>query len=222
MRRLRKVSALTVSACVAADALAGCAQPRSSEAEVLTTSRTSTTGQDSPTTPAPTPVGLTLIYPTWGVGADSLEELLTNEVTFIGTVTAAEGGPELVVDEPGARDQERCRLVTIHVDTVLAGDAEIESVTLYTFGWAIGSGHRTPITPEGVPWLDVGEQVFVSASHAEEGDLQNIYAPTADDGTFEVIDGRIAEPYGGSSSGVWAEIGGLTVEELTTRIRDIN
>ncbi len=169
------------------------------------------------------PDGLTLIHPTWGIGAESLSDLVANDVTFVGTVTGASDGPEALTNEPGARDNERRRLVTVRVDSVLAGDTSVTSVQLYTFGWSIPDGpdgKAIPITPAGVPWLDVGERVFISANQGVEGEYE-VYTPPGEDGAFEIVDGRLTEPYGGSDSPVWDEITGLSVDEVTAKVRAI-
>jgi len=214
MRPTRLTAATTA---LVVGALCGCAQPAEPATVATTISHDTAPGGIE----AEDPEGLVLISPTWGIGADSLAELVANDVTFVGTVISEADGPEFITDEPDAQDNERRRLVTVRVDTVLAGDHEVESVVLYTFGWAIPDGpegEAIPITPQGVPWLDVGEQVFISAERGAEGDLV-VHNPPAADGAFEIIGGRLVEPYGGSSSPIWAEIGGLTVDELAAKIR---
>jgi len=217
MRQMRLVP--LVAALIAVGILSGCGQPTDPAAAG---DETSSRGNELAAAGAQEdPDGLTLIYPTWGIGADSLADLLANDVTFVGTVIREADGPEFITDEPGAQDNERRRLVTVRVDTLLAGDPEVESVVLYTFGWAIPDGpegEAIPITPEGVPWLDVGEQVFISAEQGVEEDYV-VYNPPAADGAFEIVDGRLVEPYGGSDSPIWAEVGGLTVDELAAKVR---
>lgn len=128
-------------------------------------------------------------------GPSALPALQKDRRLVIATVTAErEGAEREPVDEP---PREVTRILTIRVDRQIMGPtAAGETMDISTLGWVFDGDRRIPVTYHGVPWLQVGDRIFIATLAPNTSGLNGQDSPDSaqviEDGTI-----HIRQPGGG-------------------------
>lgn len=102
------------------------------------------------------------------------------------------------------------RVITVDVSENLAGSQALERFDVVTPGWVIEEGKRVPLSYEGWPWLQVGDEVLLAVDDSSQpGD----YGFASDSGVQVVRDGRII-PVPGVTSALSKELVGMSKDDL--------
>ncbi|MEO6605239.1 MAG: hypothetical protein ABIN55_06470 [Aeromicrobium sp.] len=146
-------------------------------------------------------------------GPSALPALQKDRRIVIGTVTAEREGVELKpVDEP---PREVTRILTIKVDRQIMGAAAAgDTIDISTLGWVVDGDRRTPVTLDGVPWLQVGDRVFIATLAPDESGLTSQDSP---DSAQVIESGKIIirQPGGGQLT---EKLNGMSEKELIAEL----